>query len=456
MIRLFIKIVFLISLTLTGCNTESKVEKLSENQQIIQQKEVDLLSEYENHIYKDFSLPKFKFESPVSYSTVQKIISENCLHCHKPNGNAPFSLMTYNDVQKRAQTIREVISTKRMPPWMADDSYSHLFNSPRIRNKERAQIVQWIDKGAQLGDPIPEFHGNSSTSLENKKLVADQVLKRAEDYTIISNNDSYECFIYTLDNEEDFYLSGVEFMSSNPEVIHHQMLFLDTGNVVKRDETCWDCKNDGIVNEFVPISSWSKGMRPIALNDKLAYRIPKGSKFILQTHYGDEGNKGRKENTTLRLFHSKKFEEIVEFTILNKLDILYKKGEIKPETLTYEITENTSLLGVIPHMHFLTKKIEIYAIDPDKKIIPILKIPEWDYLWQCDFILDSPIHLPKGSLVVISIIVDNTETNPTQPNFPIRNVKYGTNSPDEMFVLVLINKPYKKGDEDLKVARYIQ
>ena len=99
--------------------------------------------------------------------------------------------------------------------------------------------------------------------------------------------------------------------------------------------------------------------------------------------------------------------------------------------------------------------MEVYAICPDKKIIPMLKIPEWDYLWQGDFLFDEPLVLPKGSLVVFSLVIDNTASNPTQPNYPVRDVKYGTNSPDEMLVLILIKKPYKSTDDYLKVARYL-
>jgi hypothetical protein len=450
-------IFILLLLILLSCGEEqqAQTEKISETDRIIQEKEANLLAEYNNHSMSVFELPEYKTDEVIPFSAVQKIVSDNCLFCHKPNGNAPFTLMDYKSIQKRAQTIREVLSTKRMPPWLADDSYSHLFNAPKITDQERALIVQWIDQGAKKFGSTDVYTSSNEITPNKPTSVADLELFRSIDFTITTNNDSYECFIYELDDTEAFYLSGVEFISSNPEVIHHQMLYLDTANVVKTDNSCWDCKNDGIINKCVPISSWSKGMRPFALNEKLAYKIPKGSRLILQTHYGNEGNKGRKENTRLRLFKTEVFEEIVEYAIINKFDIFYPKNELKVETLTFSIDEKTSILGITPHAHFLAKKMEVYAICPDKKIIPMLKIPEWDYLWQGDFLFDEPLVLPKGSLVVFSLIIDNTASNPTQPNYPVRDVKYGTNSPDEMLVLILIKKPYKSTDDYLKVARYL-
>lgn len=450
--------IIIISVVLSSCTNEqskTKEEKLTDTQIIIQNQEQVLLEEYVNQEYKQFVLPHSDSIKSIAYSGVHKIISNNCVFCHKPDGNAPFSLMNYKDVQKRVHTIREVLSTKRMPPWMADNSYSHLFNAPKITDSERAQIIHWIDRGAKKDLSADSEIGNSNAPVKRPEIIADLELNRAEEFTITTNKDSYECFIYEIENDSDFYLSGVEFISSNPEVIHHQMLFLDTANIIKTKESCWDCKNDGIINKCVPISSWSKGMRPFVLNKKLAYKIPKGSKFILQTHYGDEGNKGRQERTRLKLFKSNDFEEIVNYTILNKLDIFYPKGEVLAETLTHKIEEKTSIIAITPHSHFLTKKMEVYAITPDKKIIPLLKIPEWDYLWQGDYIFETPVVLPKGALVVFSVVIDNTKSNPTQPNFPVRDVSYATNSDDEMLCLVLIKKPYKQGDEELKLANYI-
>ena len=59
--------------------------------------------------------------SSVSYSeTIAPLLKENCVTCHQPGGIAPWAMTDYNMVRGFAPMIREVIRTKRMPPWHAD------------------------------------------------------------------------------------------------------------------------------------------------------------------------------------------------------------------------------------------------------------------------------------------------------------------------------------------------
>ena len=63
-------------------------------------------------------------KKPVTYAKqVSRILQNKCQTCHHPGTAAPFNLTTYDDVVKRADAIREVVSDKRMPPWHADPRY---------------------------------------------------------------------------------------------------------------------------------------------------------------------------------------------------------------------------------------------------------------------------------------------------------------------------------------------
>src|SRR6266849_73579 len=47
---------------------------------------------------------------------IAPIIFNNCASCHRPGESAPFPLLTYADVKKRARLIAEVTGEKYMPP----------------------------------------------------------------------------------------------------------------------------------------------------------------------------------------------------------------------------------------------------------------------------------------------------------------------------------------------------
>src|SRR4051812_11681193 len=58
-------------------------------------------------------------EQPVTFAhDVAPIIFERCAACHRPGEAAPFSLLTYADVRRRAGQIADVTQKRLMPPWL--------------------------------------------------------------------------------------------------------------------------------------------------------------------------------------------------------------------------------------------------------------------------------------------------------------------------------------------------
>src|ERR1700676_3780463 len=63
-------------------------------------------------------------KAPVTFAKdVSRILQNRCQTCHHAGTAAPFTLATFDDAVKRADTIREVVTEKRMPPWHADPRF---------------------------------------------------------------------------------------------------------------------------------------------------------------------------------------------------------------------------------------------------------------------------------------------------------------------------------------------
>ena len=86
------------------------------------------------------------------YKDIAPIIEVKCAVCHHPGGGAPFSLLTYNDVTKRSSFIREVVQSRYMPPWKADNKYVHFANDRSLSQKEIDLVVKWIDSKTPKGN----------------------------------------------------------------------------------------------------------------------------------------------------------------------------------------------------------------------------------------------------------------------------------------------------------------
>src|SRR5262245_22689191 len=63
-------------------------------------------------------------QTTVTYNEdIAPIVAESCATCHRPDGAGPFSLITYEDVRKRAGQIARVTAARFMPPWKPEPGY---------------------------------------------------------------------------------------------------------------------------------------------------------------------------------------------------------------------------------------------------------------------------------------------------------------------------------------------
>ena len=87
------------------------------------------------------------------YRDVQPVVHSRCATCHRPGGGAPFSLITFDDIAKRANFVKEVVASGYMPPWKANDHYTAFSNSRKLTDEERNKILNWIEPGTPRGQP---------------------------------------------------------------------------------------------------------------------------------------------------------------------------------------------------------------------------------------------------------------------------------------------------------------
>lgn len=69
---------------------------------------------------------------------IAPLVWQQCANCHRPGQVAPFSLLSYRDVQKRAEQIREITAEGLMPPWSPAPGHVAFANGRRLsRSEER-------------------------------------------------------------------------------------------------------------------------------------------------------------------------------------------------------------------------------------------------------------------------------------------------------------------------------
>jgi tetratricopeptide (TPR) repeat protein len=69
---------------------------------------------------------------------------------------------------------------------------------------------------------------------------------------------------------------------------------------------------------------------------------------------------------------------------------------------------------------------------PDGSKETLIHIPQWNLNWQAVYRYAQPVLLPKGTVVSMRYVYDNSADNPLNPNRPPVRVKAGNRSSDEM------------------------
>ena len=167
----------------------------------------------------------------VTYSKdIAPLIADRCAMCHHENGAAPFSLLTYADVKRRATQIALVTSRRYMPPWKADPADGPFVGQHPLTDAEIALFQQWAGDGAPEGDArdLPPLPGRQRWSAGWQLGTPDLVVSLPEPYTLPAGGaDVFRIFVIPLPVNATRFVRGLEFRPGNPKVVHHANIRVD-------------------------------------------------------------------------------------------------------------------------------------------------------------------------------------------------------------------------------------
>ena len=84
---------------------------------------------------------------------VSRIVYNQCASCHRQGGSA-FSLMTYQEARPWAESIKQQVLTRRMPPWNAVKGFGEFKNDHGLAQEDIQIIAEWVEGGAPQGNPL--------------------------------------------------------------------------------------------------------------------------------------------------------------------------------------------------------------------------------------------------------------------------------------------------------------
>jgi Flp pilus assembly protein TadD len=394
-------------------------------------------------------------EAPTYAEHVAPILNNRCVQCHRPGGIGPFSLLTYQDVYRRADRIVRATSAGVMPPWLPDAGYREYLGERRLSDEEIAIIQNWFITGRLAGDTTnlvaPSFQ-QSPWQLGTPDLVVPIDAFEVEPH----DTDVYRNLVVPIPVGERRYVQSVELRPGGPNVVHHARMMVDTTSssreLAAQDSTPGFDGMEFFSNAENPdgfFVGWTPGKVPFQNPIGMAWSLDPGTDLVLQLHLpaSDETQSVAPEIG----IHFAEGPPIRQpaLLLLGSFDIDIPAGQNQYiVTDRYQLPVDASVLGLYPHAHYLAKTIEGYARLPNGMVEWLIRISDWDFNWQDEYRFVEPVNLPAGTVINMQITYDNSAANERNPSDPPARVVYGSKSTDEMADLVVQLVPQLGDDYD--------
>jgi hypothetical protein len=393
-------------------------------------------------------------ETPTYYQDIAPLLSENCGTCHTAGGIQPDILFDDAEtVQGLSTLIADAVTEGRMPPFYAAESDQcenpwGFSNDARLDADTVALFQAWATAGGPIGDeatavevPPPPVHG-----LDNPDAI---YTPETPWTTSVAGNteDEFVCFTLDLGLTEDAYLTAFEVIPEDLSVVHHVLVGVDVSGdsaALAGDDGIYECFGGfGIDATF--IGGWVPSAEPIRAPQHSGFRVPAGSRLLLQMHYHllDEQ---RSDATSLAVVFAEQTpvrEAMV--SLLGNAAEAYTDGsglqsgendegglEFRipadesdhTETMYFDLfssmTRPLEVFLTANHMHYvgtdMRQWVERGTNAPDPDDACLLHTPNWDFDWQQFYFYDvdadnAPTIYP-GDKLWLECTYNNTLDNP--------------------------------------------
>jgi hypothetical protein len=177
--------------------------------------------------------------------------------------------------------------------------------------------------------------------------------------------------------------------------------------------------------------------------------VPPSGGVGFQTHYTPYGRETT-EKTQMGIYFYPKGQE--PKYILRTFGIFDFSIEIPPgeefhhETSYITFPKDAILYGITPHAHVRGGSTLVSVIYPDGRREKLLALPRYNFNWQYEYFLKTPLKIPAGAKILAQWTYDNSKRNPGNPD-PTKTVYWGEQTRDEMMATYL---HYRWVDETVK------
>jgi hypothetical protein len=384
---------------------------------------------------------------PVTFTKhVAPILQRSCVQCHNPEGGAPMSLMTYEEVRPWARAIktRTGIGPRAgvMPPWFVEKhiGIQRYKGDPSLSAEEIALVARWADSGAPRGNPADMPPPEKAVGVGDDGWVLgkpDLIVKSAEVFVPAVAPDKWGSIgSVPTGLTEDRYVSSVEVREINDiprsegaktvggRYVFHHMTYQSEVPGSREGATSWPIHEIGRNADQFPQTAG----RLLAANSVLDLNA---------SHIHSNGHDTRAHLEFGFKFFPKGYQPKYKRSGLllgNGNDLDVKPNQPDQQIHAYAtLTEHTKIIAFEPHLHAPGVRMCLEAIWGMN--VQQLTCVGYDHNWVKQYIYedDAAPLLPKGTILHLIGFLDTTSAN-KNPADPRNWAGGGRRSVSNMFI----------------------
>ena len=398
--------------------------------------------------------------APTFNADVAPILFKHCANCHRAGEIASaMPLVTYDDARAVAESIKETVIHREMPPWPADPNRSVKFrNDARLSQKEIDTLVAWVNAGTPKGNdagapPVPAFQQGW---LHPGGRAPDLVIPLPTFHVPASGEIPYVRYMAKVPVSGDRWVAAIQVRPSNRTLVHHMAiteLALKDGLTPENLEQFTQAAHQlglpfraarpavvdptdpavydmlGVYTPGTTFERWGEGDAKLLKgggNMYLNFNIHYQTTGKAETDQPSIAFWFQPEPPRHQLYRVPAAEETI---IADGKELLTDAPGQKAEGTNVVIppipayAENYEVVGITaytnpvtiyqfqPHAHLRGKDFRYAVVYPDGHEQTVLTVPKYEFHWQLAYDLDEPLKLPAGSKLVVTAHYDNSAKN---------------------------------------------
>jgi hypothetical protein len=342
--------------------------------------------------------------SQYSYNEhVFPILRDHCGACHVAGGVAPMSLLEYrNDTTGGAfawaQAIKEMLVSEAMPPWYADPTGPAVRHGSALTSREMDIVVTWASGGAPEGDPAKQ--SAAPTRVPRWTLgQPDLVLQMPSPHQVPAEmtSERFETTIPTNARATQ-WVKAADLLPGTPSMVRRAEISVVDGPVLR---------------------VWEPGDEVAAAPEGSAFELPASAQLRLKIFYKkswQEEKDAKSDRSTIGLYFGKvpaSGHGIAAVRVGGP-----SGGDAASVSFSGPMTMRGRVLAIRPSLDRAYNTLEVTAVDPSARRVPLLKLHAARPEWPRRYWLEKPVAIPEGSRIEVTgtAAPPNTSAAPADPS----------------------------------------